>query len=66
MKERVKNNPVLARTTKSILCRIAHGSKPIPKDDKGKRIIKDYTLETELPMNVGVTCVQATESYNFV
>ncbi len=61
LKERIKDNPALAHMSKSILCRIAHGGKPIPKDGKGKRIIKDYTLETELPMHVQVTCAQATE-----
>lgn len=61
LKERIKNNPVLERTAKSILCRIAHGGKAIQRDDKGKRIIKDYTLDTELPMRVYATCAQATE-----
>lgn len=61
LKDRIKDNPVLARMARSILCRVAHGSKPIPTDENGKRIIQDYTLETELPMRVATTCAQATE-----
>ncbi len=62
LKERVKNNPKLEHMAKSILLRAQHGGKGIPKDKNGKWIIKDYTLETELPMRVGYTCDQVTEA----
>ena len=63
LKERIKTNPKLERMAKSIMCRITFGSKPIPKDPKtGKRIIKDYTLQTELPMRVYCTFDQATQA----
>lgn len=62
LKERIKENPKLERMTKSVLCRAAHGSKPIPQDKNGKRIATDYTLETELPMRLHATCAQVTES----
>ncbi len=62
LKQRIKNNPKLERLAKSIVCRVQHGGKPIPKDKNGKRIIADQTLATEPKMNVAATCQQATDS----
>lgn len=62
LRERIRDNPILERMTKSVLCRAAHGSKPIPKDKNGKWLIKDYTLETELPMKLSATCEQVSQS----
>ena len=61
LKERMADNPALRRMARSILCRVAHGGKPIPKDSNGRKIAKDYTLDTELPMRVYTTCDEATE-----
>ncbi len=55
LKERIKGNPKLERLSKSILCRIAFGGKPMERDKNGKPIYKDYTPETELPMSVHCT-----------
>lgn len=62
LKERIKNNPKLEAMAKSILIRSQHGGKPMPRDKRGRYIIKDYTVETELPMNVACTCDQVTET----
>ena len=62
LKERIKGNPKLERLAKSILLRIAHGSKPIPRDKKGRGIPTDYTLETELPMHLACTFEQGTQA----
>ncbi len=57
LKERIKGNPKLEKLSKSIMCRIAFGGKPIPRKN-GKVVSKDYTLKTELPMHVGCTTEQ--------
>ncbi len=61
LKERIKDNPKLEMLTKSIMMRAKHGAKPIPRDKNGKRIIADYTPETEPKMKVIVTFDQMTE-----
>ncbi len=61
LKERVKDNPKLEAMAKSILVRAQHGGKGIPKDKNGRRIIKDYTPETELPIGVGCTFDEVAE-----
>ncbi len=66
LKERIKTDKKLERLSKSIMCRIAFGSKPIPKDKNGKRIIKDYTIETELPMHLHCTFEQAKKAVEFL
>ena len=66
LKERIKGNPKLERLAKSILLRIAHGSKPIPKDKNGKWIAKDYTVETELPMSLHCTFQQGTDAIKYL
>ncbi len=62
LKERIVNDKRLERLSKSIMCRIAFGSKPIPKDKNGKRLAIDFTPETELPMRLYCTFDQATEA----
>ncbi|MBE6413833.1 MAG: hypothetical protein E7035_04685 [Verrucomicrobiaceae bacterium] len=62
LKERIKTDKKLERLAKSIMCRIPFGSKPIPKDKKGRWIPRDYTPETELPMTLHCTFDQAKES----
>lgn len=59
LRERIKDNPKLERMAKSILFRIQHGGKKLYMEN-GKRVPKDFTPETELPLRVACTFAQGT------